>query len=650
MSTCSTTRVLSPAEGYKVWAATYDHERNPVLSLEQRVLERILPPLKGLDIVDLGCGTGRWLDALKKTGARSLLGVDPSSEMLSHARRKLGRVAKLLCADVATANIDPGSADVVLCSFVLSYLDDLGQFLHSARRVLRPGGTLFISDLHPETSRILNWRRGVHVQNEFQEIRTQHTAIQEVISLCKKLGLGLDLLLEPIFNEPERTIFEGNGKVEYFKTAAAHPAIYILQFSVPKRASSCAFPKDGSTTVGRLRGGRFAFGPMDSLVSEMEISEGRVEDMHSRVSRSRESAEDFSIDLQGYLAMPGLVNVHDHLEFALFPRMGKGGYTNFLEWAEDIHLTYRKEIALHRKVPKDVRMWWGGIRNLLCGVTTVCHHNPYDPDVFTKDFVVRVLRNFGWAHSLALDPRAAMKKITTRRDNPFFIHLAEGLDESSAKDIFELHKSGVLDKDTVIIHGLGMDARGSALLRASGAGLIWCPSSNLFLFGRTLHEEQVRNHSNIALGSDSPLTATGDLLDEIGFAHHKLKARATDLYDYVTRQAAKMLRMKRVDGGFRVGGLADVVAVRDTGLTPAETLVSTRYQHVELVLLGGRIQLASEEIKRRLPETLCAGLQSLCIDGAVRWIRAPLDWLFSETKKHLGEEILLHGRRLQPVN
>ncbi|HTQ96272.1 MAG TPA: methyltransferase domain-containing protein [Candidatus Acidoferrum sp.] len=650
MSTSSITRVLSPAEGYKVWAATYDHECNPMLSLEQRVMERILPPLKGMDVVDLGCGTGRWLDALKKTGARSLLGIDPSPEMLSEARRKLGRAANFLCADLTTASIDPSSADVVLCSFVLSYLDDLSQFLHSARRILRPGGTLFISDVHPETSRILNWRRGVRVQNEFQEIRTQHRAIQEVVSLCRKVRLELDLLLEPIFTEPERTIFEENGKAEYFRTASAHPAIYILQLSVPKRVSSSVSPKHNSATVGRLRGGRIAFGPMDSLAGDMEIAERRVRRLRGGLVGSRESLDDSCVDLEGYLVLPGLVNAHDHLEFALFPRMGKGGYTNFLEWAEDIHLTYREEIALHRKVPKDVRMWWGGIRNLLCGVTTVCHHNPYDPDVFTEDFVVRVLRNFGWAHSLALDPQAAMKKKTARKDHPFFIHLAEGLDESSAEDIFKLHKSGALDKETVIIHGLGMDARGSALLRASGAGLVWCPSSNLFLFGRTLHEEQVRNHSNVALGSDSPLTANGDLLDEIGCAHLKLKARATDLYDYVIRQAAKMLRMKRVDGGFRVGGLADVVAVRDTGLTPAETLVSTKYQQVELVMVGGRIQLASEEIKRRLPEAQCAGLQPLSVDGAVRWIRAPLNRLFSETKKHLGEEILLHGRCLQSAS
>jgi hypothetical protein len=332
------------------------------------------------------------------------------------------------------------------------------------------------------------------------------------------------------------------------------------------------------------------------------------------------------------------------LEFALFPRLGKGGYKNFMEWVEDIHHTAASSIGEHRRLPHEVRLWWGGIRNLLCGVTTVCHHNPYDPNVFTDEFAVRVLRDYGWAHSLPLDPGATTKKNETPDGQPFFIHLAEGIDEASTNEIFALDSAGALDKNTVIIHGVGLGPKGSKLLRSSGAGLIWCPSSNNFLFGKTLSREEIRNFPKVAIGNDSPLTANGDLLDEVRCASKIVQSN--DIYEYVSGRSAQLLHLTSGEGKLRIGGLADLIAVWDRGLTPAETLVTLSYRDVELVLLGGRVQLASSEMMRRLPVSARSGLQPLSVEGVTRWIRAPLDRLFEQTQAHLGEEIYLGGRQV----
>lgn len=648
MSTASSASVLSPAAGYSLWAPSYDNELNPMLSLEQRILQPLLPSFVGLDVVDLGCGTGRWLELLKRTGARSLLGVDFSPEMLSYARTKLGDAARFVCAGYTNAPISRGSADVVFSNFVLSYVEEAGHFLKFVRRLLRPGGLFFLSDVHPETAAALNWRRGVRVKDEFREIRTFSRSIWDLITLCKKAGFHVDRRLEPKFGDEDRIIFQQNGKQEYFDEINDYPAIYLLQLSLPEHPRRCSVRETKPKSVHRLQAGRFALGPTVSLSGEMRISRSRVEAISCPTNaNSSVSFTEDGIDLHGYLALPGLINAHDHLEFALFPRLGKGRYRNCLEWAEDIHHSYSAEIALHRQIPKQVRLWWGGIRNLLCGVTTVCHHNPYDPDVFSGDFVIRVLRDFGWAHSLALEPNAPLKKKTTPKGQPFFLHLAEGIDELSAQEIFHLHQAGALDAETVVVHGIALGERGSTLLRSSGAGLIWCPSSNLFLFGETISAEEIQRYPNVALGSDSPLTAHGDLLDEIRCAHDVLNASPADLYDYVTRQPAKLLRLRNGEGSFRVGGFADLVAIRDTGGTPAEALVSSSHREVELVLVGGRVHLTSDEVKRHLPPNLCEGLQPLSIDGTVRWIRAPLDWLFAETSALLGDEIYLGGKQVR---
>ena len=621
--------------------------RTRCLTLERRYLEPLLPCTPGLDVVDLGCGTGRWLEVLKEREPHSLLGVDASLEMLQQAKRKLKDAARFAHADGSRAPLQAGSADLVMGNFVLSYVEDAHQFLANARAALRVGGSLFLTDVHPGTSAALEWRRGVRSEAGFQEIRTFERSIDAVIALCENAGFRLTVRLEPCFGAAERELFEVAGKLSYFEQAAGHPAIYILQFqSVPAPRGRVA-RKNNEETISRIENAWIALDGQERIRGALVVSEAGIAEIG--LGSGRGATSEFAgptIDLQGYLVLPGLVNAHDHLEFALFPRLGTGGYANCADWAEDIHREEAAVIAKHRQIPKEVRLWWGGIRNLLCGATTVSHHNPYDAGVFESDFAVRVVREYGWAHSLRMDAGAAEKKRRTPAGQPFLIHLAEGIDERSEGELRELHGAGALDKNTVLIHGLGLNKQDRELLRAAGAGLIWCPSSNVFLFGRTLTTQDIEALAHVALGSDSALTAEGDLLDEVRFALGATQLSVGTLYRLVTRQAARLLRLHEGQGTLRVGSVADIVAVRDRGQSPADTLARLSHRDVELVLIGGRVHLASDEMLQRLPRSTRKGLQPLAVDDTVRWIRAPLERLFRETAAFLPEGIFLGGKRV----
>jgi cytosine/adenosine deaminase-related metal-dependent hydrolase/ubiquinone/menaquinone biosynthesis C-methylase UbiE len=645
------TSPISSRDAYRVWAHTYDTELNPMLSLEQRFLESILPDVKGLDVVDLGCGTGRWLAALRDAGARSLLGIDSSPEMLQAAKTKLQTAATFISADCETDLLPNASADLVICSFLLSYLQDAASFLGKVRAILRPGGSAFLTDLHPETVTRLHWRRGVHLPDGFREIQTVQPTLDELIQLCHAADLDIKLCLQPGFAEPEQLIFQAAGKQLYFENIKEHPAIYILQLQAGQSPHNISRHTRPPNTMGTIRGAALAFGPQLIAQADVQFADSRITSVRDRYGiPPLKFSPDTDADLTGFLILPGLVNSHDHLEFALYPRLGQSNYKNFLEWADDIHRPDCSPVREHRQVPREARLWWGGIRNLLCGVTTVCHHNPYEPAVFEDDFIVRVLREYGWAHSLPMDSDVAAKKQKTPKGQPFLIHLGEGIDERSAAEIFELHQSHALDEDTVLIHGLALDKPGRKLLRSARAGLVWCPSSNIFLFGQTLSSTGLQEIPRLALGSDSPLTAEGDLLDELRFAHEFIGVPAENLYSYVMGDAAELLRLKNGEGTLRVGAPADLIAVRDTGTSPAATLATLAHSGVELVLLGGCVQLASEEVIKRLPPAATQGLQPLCVEGAVRWIRAPLRWLFAQTIPHLGDEIRLGGKRVSLGN
>ena len=396
-------------------------------------------------------------------------------------------------------------------------------------------------------------------------------------------------------------------------------------------------------------GARYAKGPQESERGSIQITGGRI---HRIVNRALNSpAVDpnrTDIDLSGFLIMPGLINAHDHLEFALFPRLADQPYRNYIDWGEDIHDKFPEIIAKHRAVPKDLRVWWGGIRNLLCGVTTVSHHNPLWPELQRNDFPVRVVQQYGWAHSLALGGDLRAARAATPEGRPFIVHACEGVDELAREELWDLDRSGLLDASAVIVHGLAIDASGVELMRKRGVSLVVCPSSNNFLFGELPDMALLGGVENVALGNDSPLTAEGDLLDEIRFAIRSCGIEPRSAYRMVTEVPAAILRLEDGEGTIEVSGVGDLIAVRDTGHDAADRLRTLSMTDMEFVMIEGRVQLSSETILERLSPLARKGLEPLCIDGTIRWLRAPVKELLRKTKEALGaSEVQLGSRRVR---
>src|SRR4051812_49296456 len=85
----ATSEVLPTREGYDRWAATYDTDGNPLIALEEPRVDALLGDLRGLRVLDVGCGTGRHAVRLARAGA-VVTAVDFSEAMLAQARAKLG--------------------------------------------------------------------------------------------------------------------------------------------------------------------------------------------------------------------------------------------------------------------------------------------------------------------------------------------------------------------------------------------------------------------------------------------------------------------------------------------------------------------------------------------------------------------------------
>jgi cytosine/adenosine deaminase-related metal-dependent hydrolase len=397
-----------------------------------------------------------------------------------------------------------------------------------------------------------------------------------------------------------------------------------------------------------IHGARFALGPHETIHASVGIVAGRIGSIRtSSHPRSAPASGVRGVDLTGFLVMPGLINAHDHLGLALFPRMADSLYPNYIAWGEDIHNKFPKEIARHHAVSMEDRLLWGGIRNLLSGVTFVSHHDPLFPALEQADFPVRVARQNGWAHSLALGGNLLTARAATPKGRAFVLHACEGVDPLAQDELWELDRLGLLDSDTVLVHGLAIDRQGVALMIARHASLIVCPSSNYFLYGKLPDLALLGEIERVALGNDSPVSAEGDLLGEIRFAINYCGISPERAYRMVTTIPAQILRLEDDEGTIKESGVADFIAVRDTGGTPADTLQTPSMQGIEFVMIGGRVQLASETVLERLSHSDRSGLERLSIGQATRWLRAPVGDLLRRTEEALGKnEVRLGGRAL----
>lgn len=136
--------------GYDRWAAVYDHDANPLIALEESRVYELVGDVRGRNVLDLGCGTGRHALRLAAGGAM-VTGIDFSEGMLAEARRKPGADGiRFLAHDLLTPlPFVDASFDLVVSGLVLEHLPTLDGFFVEMRRVLKPGGAAVVSAMHP---------------------------------------------------------------------------------------------------------------------------------------------------------------------------------------------------------------------------------------------------------------------------------------------------------------------------------------------------------------------------------------------------------------------------------------------------------------------------------------------------------------------
>jgi SAM-dependent methyltransferase len=117
---------------------------------EWPALRALLPDLRGLDIVDLGCGFGWFCRWAREQGAAGVLGLDVSRNMLARARDATSDPAITYArADLEQLDLAAASFSLAYSSLALHYIEDLAGLLATIHRALVPAGRLVFSIEHP---------------------------------------------------------------------------------------------------------------------------------------------------------------------------------------------------------------------------------------------------------------------------------------------------------------------------------------------------------------------------------------------------------------------------------------------------------------------------------------------------------------------
>jgi malonyl-CoA O-methyltransferase len=163
-------------------------------------MRRILPPLTGRRVLDIGCGDGRWCRYAQAQGAAWVVGADFSAEMLRAARGGTACRA-LAAADMRALPFADASFDVAIHALALGHVAEPAATLREIAQVLCDGGQLALVDLHPRFAE-RGWTRS------FRDADGQRLAVSwfphapaAVEAACAAAGLAVEQAVECALDE-----------------------------------------------------------------------------------------------------------------------------------------------------------------------------------------------------------------------------------------------------------------------------------------------------------------------------------------------------------------------------------------------------------------------------------------------------------------
>lgn len=329
------------------------------------------------------------------------------------------------------------------------------------------------------------------------------------------------------------------------------------------------------------------------------------------------------------IVMPGLIDLHGHPEYNVFapwepPQLYKnrGKWRDSDEYDALIKQPYNKLTDQDHLTAALTR--YAETRALVGGVTAI-QGAAVSPQIVEESLVRNVDRRIFGQHIgrsvvdlgrlFGDDLKKFQDGVTAGTITAVYVHLAEGVDQTSRNEFEQLKQKKLLGPATVIIHGTALDQAQLTEAAAAGAKLVWSPQSNLRLYGQTTQAKLARD-LKIPLGLGADWVPSGSLatLSELKVARHQLAAQgakddARQLVGMVTWHAAEIAGLAGRPGqpghlgDLQPGVPADVCVLERCHEDPWESVLRSDPSCVEMTMIAGNVAYARSDWYQRLTQT-----------------------------------------------
>ena len=194
-------------DGYASWVETYDAMPNPLIQVEEPVIREILDRLPAGRALDAACGTGRWAVELHAR-RHTVVAVDETPEMLEAARRKLPR-GDFRLGRIESLPLEAASVDLAICALALAHCEDLGPPVRELARVVRSGGRLVASELHPLNALLGGGALFAKADGGYALVRGHAHGHGDYVHAFVEAGFEIVRCVEPAWREEDIALIAG---------------------------------------------------------------------------------------------------------------------------------------------------------------------------------------------------------------------------------------------------------------------------------------------------------------------------------------------------------------------------------------------------------------------------------------------------------
>ena len=329
---------------------------------------------------------------------------------------------------------------------------------------------------------------------------------------------------------------------------------------------------------------------------------------------------------------PGLIDSHNHMHYNHIPlwdfevhtsvKSEEGGYSNRNQWKNNPN--YKRDISWMKTFVQTASMWnmadqqmkYAEVMAVAGGVTAVQGSPSSNTDAWDSMLSRNIeLYNFGGdgIHTkvTTLESDYTGSHITSGNSsgslNAWYLHLSEGVDESSRAEFDILVQNNLLVGELVVVHGTALTSAEFQKMAEVGADLAWSPLSNLLLYGDTTDVVAADQAGvRISLAPDWGPSGSKNVLHELKVADmwntNNLDSYFSnyDLATMVTKNPALANNWDDSVGTINAGLYADLVVLDTFHQDPYRNLIEAIDADVRLTIVNGQPVFGDVDIMSEL--------------------------------------------------